>query len=227
MTSTERAFRGPLLPQPTNGCGFDQPGGRVDPPHAQLQATLDAAVAHETALLNEVGHAHTRGYDAAVTQLRALLELAYEDTRRPAECPGLMRALTLLDRVDLARPSTHHLNLRVEPGQDAPTYRLHCTAETGAPCRVTCEGAVRGMCDADRCHPDCTRDLVDSGHCLAAAWLGGAADDLFTAYVGPARPLAPGPVAVRWDPAVPQWEWMFAVDLPDTITAQEWTRGQA
>jgi hypothetical protein len=153
---------------------------------------LARSLARETELLRFVATAHTDGYTAATTQARGLL--------------------------DRLRPAPHRIALL--PRDPGVRLTVHCTAAEGAPCRQTCEGTLRGVCDE---HHDvsCDRDLVDGGDCLPAAWLNDT--NPLDAYTGPRdRELASAPIAVRWSWEALEWQWLYVADLPDGDAGREW-----
>lgn len=189
----------------------------------ELEKQLAASAAHENELLNQVSAAHTAGYSAALVQVRDLLEVAAataDDTS--ADLPGLRVALHLLDR---ARATAHRVALTI--GRRSVAVHVECTADVGAPCRLTCQGAVEGRCDlVCSCEEP---SIVDGGRCQPAAWFNDYDPaDFLDAYVGPpGRELASAPIAVRWCAREQDWQWMFVADLPDGVTDEEWCRAQA
>jgi hypothetical protein len=121
--------------------------------------------------------------------------------------------------------TAHRIILTAQHGH--VRFQVTCRAEPDSPCRQICEGAARGLCDEAH-DVACDRDLVDGGECLAALWLNETdPDDILAAYVGPdGVELNSAPVAVHWSSRDVQWQWMYAVDLPEGTTAQEWTLAQ-
>jgi hypothetical protein len=130
--------------------------------------------------------------------------------------------LTPVVRLDAA----HRISLTAAGGR--VNFRINCRAGFGALCRQTCTGTMRGICHEAH-DVACDRTLVDGGECLPAAWLNVLdAPDVLDAYAGPKDvELTSGPIAVRWSGFEETWQWMYAEDLPEDVTPEEWTRAQA
>lgn len=208
-------LRARLLPTLEQGAG----GGRRER-DADLAQLLAATQAHELELLEEVSTAYGDGYSAAVAQLAGLLEWAFAEAPSD-QLAGLAAALDLAGRL---RPATHRVSLTADLGLIVLT--LGCAAPVGAPCRVVCQGSLEGRCD-DVC--ECVEpSLVDGGSCRAVEWLNDYdPPDFLDARVGrPDRELTSAPVAVRWSREHDAWQWMYADELPDGVSDEQWTRGQ-
>jgi hypothetical protein len=186
-----------------------------------LAEQLERTQAHELDLLEQVSHTYSDGYTAAAGQLSGLLAHAFS-VAPSRELAGLARALRVAESL---RPGAHRVTLTDERGLIVPV--LDCTAPVGAPCRVTCEGAVAGRCD-ERC--ECAEpSLVDGGVCLAAGWLNDYdPPDFLAARVGrPDRELTSAPVAVRWSGSDAAWQWTYTDELPEGVDDEQWARPHA
>lgn len=213
-------LRARLLPQREHRAG--EPRRERD---SDLEQRLEQALARENELLNRVTEAHSLGWWHAAAQIRSLIEARF--MHAPSrELAGLAVADRVAAEAAHRRPvdSAHSIDVRITPGIDGPEYAVHCTALPGAACRRTCAGHFEGRCGV-RCADDCDGSLADTGHCLAVLELDNSdGRPIHNGYVGPERALEPGPILVRRDPD--GWSWLYAADLPEDVTPQEWTHAQ-